>query len=282
MSGKHFPAQYVALYKRGPFPGRIDPWAEDAHYFQQIHAGIIGHLLEQVQDKVFEMGYLAGRETSLQIAERREPDLYVQRQPNAPVKSIEKWDYAAAAAAALAEPGVSVDWEIPELHALYIAELGTGELVTIVEVVSPSNKDDRKTILEYQQRRERLVRLGVNIVEIDLTRSVKHLLEDKLAAAYAFHVAVYLPEQLPRLIGMDFGEPLKRVALPLRGEVVAMELQAAYDHAYQVALIPAHINDKGRYVESELPFPTLLTSQQRQDALAAVATWQAELTRLKT
>jgi hypothetical protein len=69
---------YVELLMRGPFPGTIDPWAEAGRYFHQIHAGMIGALLEQLRLPLLRMGYVASREVSLQIAEGREPDMAVR------------------------------------------------------------------------------------------------------------------------------------------------------------------------------------------------------------
>jgi hypothetical protein len=37
---------------------------------------------------------------------------------------------------------------------------------------------------------------------------------------------------------------------------------------------------EGHYTEANLPFPSLLTEQQRRDALRAVEVWQEELMRL--
>jgi hypothetical protein len=36
----------VEHWSAGPFPGRIDPWAEAGHYFKPIHGGVISELLE--------------------------------------------------------------------------------------------------------------------------------------------------------------------------------------------------------------------------------------------
>src|SRR5688572_21277940 len=60
---------YNELLKIGAFPGQIDPWAE-ARFFHAIHGGMIGHLMEQIQGPLEEIGYIAGRETSLTIADR--------------------------------------------------------------------------------------------------------------------------------------------------------------------------------------------------------------------
>jgi len=94
---------YIDLYKRGPFAGMIDPWAEVGRYFHQIHAGMIGALLIQLQDDLIGRGYQAGRETSLQVMEHTQPDLFIHRPGNR--QQPRNWDYPAAAQAVLMEPG---------------------------------------------------------------------------------------------------------------------------------------------------------------------------------
>jgi hypothetical protein len=277
---QRYSAAYVQLLQRGPFPGQIDPWAEAGRYFQQIHSGMIGAVLRQIKDALVPLGYVAVRETSLQITERREPDIHVRTTlpvTNGGVVSR----YVEAAQTVRVEPGIALTGELPDLEAIHIRELGSGQLVTMLEIISPSNKADTQLIQEYQERRERLVRhKGVNVVEIDSTRSVKRLVMDQLATAYAYHLVVYLPDELPRLIGVDFGEPLKRLALPLRGEVLPVETQAAYDDAYDAASIPVQLYDEDQYRLDVLPFPSTLTEAQHSAAQDAVTHWQAELQRL--
>jgi len=270
---------YVQLLAHGPFPGRIDPWAETGRYFHQIHSGMIGTLLEQLRLPLLKKGYVASRETSLQIAEGREPDVAVRS--GGPLPAVKHWDYASAAQAILTEPGIAMDWELPELEAIYITGMKMGDLITVVEVISPSNKTHDPTIAEYQERRKHLIRVsGVNVVEIDLTRSVKRTLSDILATTYPYHVAVYLPQKPSWLLGVDFQEAIKPFALPLHETVIRVETQAAYDAAYRQASTAVQIRKERYYNEDDLPFPTLLTNDQQRDALRAVESWQTELVRL--
>jgi hypothetical protein len=267
---------YVQHLIQGPFPGKIDPWAEAGRFFQQLHSEIISHLLGQIREPLLSMGYIAGRETSLQIAENRQPDVYIQQQAEPPPRQLE-WDYHQAAEAVLAETGVLLENLEPELDALYLKELETGRLVTVVEIISPRNKTDLGMIQDYQNRRARLLLNGVNVVEIDLTRSVKRLVGDVLADAFPYHVAVHLYDQTPRLMGIPFGESLKRYALPLRGEVLPIDLQPAYDHAYHQTSLAGHILTETHYDEDSLPFPSLLTSDQRNHLLQQADHWKAAL-----
>jgi hypothetical protein len=248
------------------------------YYFQQIHPGLISALIAQIQPTLLQMGYIVGREASLQIAAGREPDIYIQRAMDAAPPEI-RWNYELAAAEVLAEPGAAVESDV-DTQAIHIKQ--AGRLVTIVEIISPNNNTRPEIIADYRARRERLlVEHGVNIVEIDPTRSVKRLLTDISTASASYHYAIYLPQDSPRVIGIHYGEALKRMALPLRGEVIPLELQAAYDESYQMTSIPAQILDNDHYREDLLPFPTLLTEDQRREAWEKVTIWKQELARLR-
>jgi hypothetical protein len=269
---------YREWLKAGPFPGQIDPWAEDARYFRSIHSGMIEHLLGQLQDPLLDKGYLVGKETGLQIAEGCIPDLNVRREAGGlPLR----WYYGEAALAASAEPGVVV--EESDLQALWIQDVRSGTLVTVVEIVSPSNKAAAPLIQDYEEPRGRLlVQQGVNIVEIDLTCSVKRLFTHYLTANYPYHVLVHLPAESAHIIPLKFGEPLKRIAIPLRSEVIGVELQAAYEESYRRAAIAAHMRYESHYIESKLPFASLLTDEQRGAAVQALMNWTKRLNELET
>jgi hypothetical protein len=90
-----------------------------------------------------------------------------------------------------------------------------------------------------------------------------------------------LPGEPVRIVGIAFEAPLSRIALPLRGEMIPVELHNAYRHAYRQTTTAWHIHHEGRYTEDDLPFPSHLTDAQRRDALASVARWQQELAQLR-
>lgn len=267
------------LYKAGPFPGRIDPWAEDDHFFHPIHNQMIGLLVIQLETRLFDKGYLVGRETSLQIAEGRIPDVFVLR-GNLP-RQHPRLDYELAAQEMLAEPGEPI-MDLPELDALHIHDAKTGDLVTVVEIVSPGNKINAQDIFAYQERRSRLfLEKGVNVVEVDMTRSNKRLVNHDRTRQSPYHVAIFLAGIGLRIVSIPLETSLSRIALPLRGEVTAMELQPAYQNAYQQLTTAWHIQHKTGYSESALPFSSLLTDAQRQSALEAVKMWQEQLAHIE-
>jgi len=180
----------------------------------------------------------------------------------------------------MTRPIVNIEYNPEELDAITIRDVDTGSLVTILEIISPSNKADPFELANYIRKRDRALHNRVNVVEIDATRSVKRLVEDGRARNYPYHIAVHVPVQGSWLVGVEWGESLGRVALPLRAEIMPAELQEAYDFAYRQAAIAGTIYREGNYTEAELPFPSLLTGKQKAQALKLVQQWQDELRRL--
>jgi hypothetical protein len=275
------PPESVLYFANGPFYGSIDPWAEDPFYFSQLHSGIIAAILSQIWGPLIEMGYVASKEASLQIAELRKPDIAFFT-ASEKTKSQKRLDYSAAASAILAEPGISVDIGEPEYQAIFIRHAESGTLVTVVEVISPRNKAYLPDIVKYQEgRRALFLERGVNVVEIDATRSVKRLLEHSLTTQFPYHIAIFMPGESPRAIPIEFLAPLKRCALPLLDDVIGVELQTAYEIAYREATIAPQLENNRQYALEHLPFPSLLTAEQTATVLAKIEAWRAELKHLK-
>jgi hypothetical protein len=276
----NFSAEYIQLRQRGAFVGRIDPFAEAGCYFQQVHSGMINHLQDQMQDELNLRGYQAGKEASLQIFAQRQPDLYIEN--TAQSRPTVDLDYDAVAAALQVAAGTEVLTQEPELEALHITDMNTGKLVTVIEIISSRNKTHIEEMLHYQKQRQHLfIDNQVNVVEIDPTRSVRHLISHPLVDNNPYHIAVYIPNKLPRIIESRFEESLKPFALPLIGEGIRVEPQQAYDRAYQRGAIAGLILQEGQYARDVLPFPSTLSETQIENALKAVAAWQAELQRLE-
>jgi hypothetical protein len=275
---------YSDLLLRGPFPGVIDPWSEIPRYFQQCHANMIGLLQRDLQRKLFGKNYLVSRESSLQIMGEREPDLFVRRDlvelpfQSPAYNTMNIAEYTAVAEELSAEVGIEVD-DDSDLHALYIRNMDTETLVTVLEIISPGNKD--RWAARYRQYRTFLLEEGVNFVELDLTRSVQRLLENRITRQYHYYIGIYLPGEPPLVIGSDFNQPLKRFALPLLNEAIAIETQSFYNEVYQDAAIARHIVHEKRYTDKWLPFASTLSDAQRSQALQQVEEWLKHLSELR-
>lgn len=275
---------YKTLSFRGPFPNRMDPFAEAARYFNQLHSGIIGEMVARIQPSLFDMGYVASKETSLQVADMRKPDLSVfNLTAHPPSISV---DYHAAAEAILMEAGIAIEYEealeVPEFEAIRIYNRETGAVVTVVEVISPSNKTGPAEMRRYREERWQLfIEKGVIVVEMDLTRSNQRLVDHVLTAEYPYHIALFIPGQAPRIIPMALNKPLKSFALPLPDNVLGIHLHEVYEKVYQDAGIPMQIELRGHYNEAYLPYPSLLSESDYHEIIQTVTDWHEELARLQ-
>lgn len=276
-------AQNLETLLAGPFPDSVDPWAEAGRYFHQLHSGLIEQSLDQIGLPLLQRGYLVGKETSLQIAENRKPDLFVRYGDFVPSPpTLSPWSYVAEATAVESAVGLALEAEmIPDLQNIVIHQRERGRLITVIEFISPRNKLSPFEIEAYQQRRQRLLYQGVHVVEIDLTRSNKRLVEldpSPLDARldYAYAVMVFVVGQAARLIPISVGDSLPRIAIPLHAEVIPLALQPAYTRAYRTAMIAPQMLHDDHYNEAGLPFPSLLTLDQRQTALATLTRWQSD------
>lgn len=269
-------SQYKQVLRHGPFPQQIDPWAEKGHYFHQLHGQMISLFLHKLLSPLEELGYYAGREASLQVMTNLPnlPDVFIVEEAKRIAKPL---NYQQAVISADLELGTLLENPIPELDRLFIRADDNNELVTVIEIVSPNNKIQLEEIERYELRRKMLSAQGVHCVEIDLTRSVKRLIANAIAKNFPYHIAIHLNDGESRLIGMRLNDRLKSFALPLRSEILPIDLDAIYRQAYQETSMPTQILRQNAYREEALEFPSLLSDDEKKSLLAQVEAWKAAL-----
>ncbi|MEM7807761.1 MAG: DUF4058 family protein [Planctomycetota bacterium] len=119
-----------------------------------------------------------------------------------------------------------------------------GKLVTVIEFVSPANKIGRGR-RDFLRKRRRLIKAGVHVVEIDLTREGKwrRLYEgfefpkgsDTEYRAIIFAAGRVDEPPTPWLHPMPLAEPLPTIKIPLRpkDEPTELSLQPLVDATYR-------------------------------------------------
>jgi hypothetical protein len=264
-------AKKIALLEQGPFPNHFDPWLEKGHYFHQFHGHIITNLFNALRGDVLNLGYILGRETSIQVGQSQ-PDLFVNQSKLSPLKTR---NYDAAVLDLQFDLGITFQAEREiELDRLFIKSPKTNRLVTVLELISPSNKSEDSKIINYQNRRQILLEAAVDVVEIDLSRSFKHLIKDEIARKYPYHIAIHLYDAFSRFWGMNLQDPLKSLALPVEDKVIPIDLNHIYRQSYGEMTIAYQMLSDGHYTIENLPFPTTLSDDEREKLLAAVNVWQ--------
>jgi hypothetical protein len=248
-----------------PFPG-MDPWLEDPAVFPNLHERF-GIFLQSALNRVLPKGYAAITKNRIWIeGGRREPDANIFS--NSPAASGNTGDGGLAVAELIAcgllvDSGPASADPFEELYVEIRSDRGQ-RLVTVVEILSPSNKrpgdDGRAAYLEKQGEYRRA---GVNTVEIDLLRAGQHTTafsQAKLPAGLPYHACVSIPAVRTHrfLVPIPLEHPLPTLRLPLDWNIrpVEVALQSIFE---------AVIADAGyeMFIDYSLPpTPPLTPAQQ--------------------
>ncbi len=149
--------------------------------------------------------------------------------------------YAAAdEEGAVAEPEIIEVTERP--HRWIEIREENGQLITVIEVLSPSNKTGTGRT-RYLERQESLLHAGVNMVEIDLLRVGQPVLSDELrqclkpprGTRYLVLVSRFPNFNRREVYYCPLREPLPIVRVPLRRSDpdIALSLQTLIDRVYE-------------------------------------------------
>ncbi len=112
------------------------------------------------------------------------------------------------------------------------------ELIAVVELLSPSNKDSGADRNQYVAKRDQLLSSEAHFVEIDLLRGGRPMsVEDRPKCAYS--VLVSRAEDRPRAgfwpIGLSDRLPIIPIPLSRPGENARIDLQEVLDRVYDAA-----------------------------------------------
>jgi hypothetical protein len=256
--GSHGPEEILVM--RSPFPG-MDPYVEqfwgDAHQTmiigaraaiqKQLPADLVARVDERVIVEPSDMHHrkITPDVRVLERHERKEP---VVRASNG---------------IAVAEPlVVHLEQDEPAREGyIEIVDLKSGRrVVTVIEIISPSNKLPGAGRELYRKKQEELREGGVSMVEIDLIRTGSHVLmvpfsriPEGKPTPYAACIRRAWKQFDLEYYPLAIRERLPAIAIPLRSEdpYVPLDLQAIFDQCWE----------EGRYGDdinySEDPAPPL-------------------------
>jgi len=233
-----------------PFPG-MNPYLEQEAAFHDFHQTFIPIAREFLTAQVSPKGYFVKLDEYVFIHEhaadeRRmlgRPDLALG--PTAGARTQVTAPGASAAAPAYAFlPSHAID---QEHHSYLTIRDRTGsDVVTVIELLSPSNKNFGGDRNDYLQKRRDFFAAGVHVVEIDLLRGGPRLpLIDVPSCDYL--VSISRAEERPRVGLWPIGlrERLPPIPIPLRPRDpdAVLDLQQVLDRAYDGAGYATYIYD---------------------------------------
>jgi hypothetical protein len=223
------------------FPG-MNPYLENPELWSEVHSWLIVQLARflnllitpkyraAVEKRVYSDSLLVGI-----------PDVSVSRGER-PFASTE-----GRAVSVLSQPLkvlVPVTEEVRETY-LEIREVGTGTVVTVVEVLSPKNKRAGEGKSKYDAKRQKILNSATHLVEIDLLRTGKaKLVAGGVESDYRILVSRADCRPEAELYAFNLKEPIPKFRLPLRegDEEPVICLQKLLDQVYQEAALALAID----------------------------------------
>ena len=240
-----------------PFPG-IDPYLEAQGRWPGFHTALMTHCSE-VLNRDLPEGYVAQIDERISLvsfdnpATERIPDVLVMRADDGPSSSR---DVESPAVGVLEPTTMQLVKRVVEVRECWVEiyHLPEMELVTVVEILSPSNKVGTGRG-DYLAKRDALIDQPVNLVEIDLLLSGSRLpMKPQLPTGVCCAI-VARPEHRPdaQVFAWGIRHPLRRLPLPLRAPDadVPLDLAEIYHMTYDRG-------GYGRVVRYGTPLPTSL------------------------
>ena len=253
-----------------PFPG-MDPYLEQSGILNQIHTDLIvyirGHLTRLLRPHyVVAIEQRTFAETSDQLVLIGKPDVLAML-PSIPAPVAAATVMEAVPVLAEVRESYRVRLPMPEeviQRYLEVRDQVSGEAITVIEILSPSNKRSHRR--EYLEKRMEILGSETNLVEIDLLRAGSPMPMTGKTPTTHYRILVSRAWERPYAQALLFNiqQPIPDIPIPLR--------QGEEEPALPLNQLLHEIYDKGGYDlmihydrSPETPFDS------------ATAAWAAEL-----
>ena len=250
-----------------PFPG-MDPFLEDGELWSEVHSRLIVAIADAIAPDLLPNHYVAIEKRTYLSTPESECPLPRPLIPNVGEgRNIQGCDFAfgspsprvggkgvgdggqpakqkQVATATLARPDepqmvtIPMAEEVKERY-LEIREAQTGQVVTAIELLSPTNKRAGEGREKYLRKRQQVLASQTHLVEIDLIRAGVPIPIEGAQERTDYRIVVSRAEQRPRaaLYGFNVRDAFPVFALPLRdgAEGPLLNLKPLLDGIYERA-----------------------------------------------
>jgi hypothetical protein len=197
-----------------PFPG-MDPYLEHPTLWQDVHNSLIAALRDEIAPMVAPRYYVALERRAYLL---KPDDVVFVGRPDIALVTRSQPVVAATAPVynGVLEVDVPMADEVGEDY-LEIHEVRSGKLVTLVEVLSPTNKLNQDGRDQYEAKRAQVLLTRTNLVEIDLLRAGEPMAVVGQAARSDYRILISRGHQRPRaqLYFFRVRQPIPQFPLPL-------------------------------------------------------------------
>jgi hypothetical protein len=223
---------------RNPFPG-MNPYLEHPALWHQGHNRLIVGIADAIADAIAPQYFVSIEQRIYQSFDDPQSligiaDVGIKHDP----WSVEPNEQNEGAVTTLTKPQrvqVEMPWEVKERY-LEVREVATKELVTVIEVLSPTNKRTGEGRSLYEAKRIKILTSMTNLVEIDLLRSGNSMMVQG-APQSQYRILVSRASDRPNadLFAFDIQETIPHFPVPLRGETPEpiVNLQTILNETYR-------------------------------------------------
>lgn len=221
-----------------PFPG-VDPYLENSELWAEVHHRLITAIADAIAPSL-RPKYRVAIEKRIYLSDVKNsdlvmiPDVTIFSNPNATQSQ------STATLTSPREP-ITVTLPIPEETRegyLEIREVGTGEVITVIEILSPKNKRAGVGRNLYENKRQQVLTSATHLVEIDLLRAGKPMpVESEIQADYRILVSRSVRRPAAHLYAFTVRDEIPPFPLPLQSKdaEVQVELQTLLSGVYERA-----------------------------------------------
>ena len=201
-----------------PFPG-MNPYLEQPRLWPEVHNELIALLWSSMAAQM-PLGCRLAIEERLEVWETSlvddssryvVPDLSVTQRREAEIE-------VALKERTIPEGGIEVMIPVPMRVTFLEVRAESGQVVTVVEVLSPTNKVPGRGRMDYLSKRNDVLESDVNLVEIDLLRAGDPMPLATTVPDCHYRILVSRERQRPRAYLLPFmiQEAIPKFLLPLR------------------------------------------------------------------
>ncbi len=222
----------------------MDPWLEHPVLWPGVHNRLITAIADDLTARVAPK-YFVGVEQHTYVTSTMgdlaiiRPDVLVGRSRSR--KRIPTPGEPATAGAGVIAKGVEVPVEVQvEDWYLDIRLVGTGKLVTVIEVLSPWNKAPGQGRKEYLRKRKHIFKTRTSLVEVDLLRGGKPMpvnSTDRVESDYRILVSPGRTRPRAELYALGVRQPIPAIPIPLlpKDPAPLLDLNAVLHSLYERA-----------------------------------------------
>jgi hypothetical protein len=251
-----------------PFPG-MDPYLEQSAFWASFHSRLIVAIADAVAPQILPKYYIEVETRTYQEDGDSEllvgiPDAVVMASratAELPKEPIELKSSGVALQNRPQRVQVPMGVEVRERY-LEVREVGTDEVVTVIELLSPKNKRVGVGRLAYEAKRQRLLGSNAHFIELDLLRrdAPMPIVGDENNWLYRILVSRCEERPIADLYGFNLQDVIPGIPLPLRAEdrEPVIDLQAIFEGIYERSGYKFRLNYRDR-----LPLPLLSEEELR-------------------